>query len=402
MVNRSTVRRFFVNFASNIHEKRIQENIMQNENKRIKVLEVIRQGQIGGGEAHLLDLVEYLDKTIYEPICLAFTDGEMITRMKAKNVECHIIETQKPFDRKAQKAIKQLMTDLDIQLVHAHGSRAASNVVFPARELGLPLIYTVHGWSFHNDQPWIIRQIRAWSEKMICNRAKHVICVSESNAETGRETFGMKECTVIENGINLRRFNPEGEFADSRQEFGFNKEDFVVGFIARNTKQKAPLDFLKALHIAHAKKPQIKGLFVGEGDLDGDTTHFIVTHHMDSYLYRSKFRLDVPDLLNTIDAYCLPSLWEGLSIALLEAMAMEKPVIATPTDGTKELITDDGNGIIVPFSQPESIANAMVRLQGSKNLCKRLGSEARQLVVRRFNATRVAREVEAIYRKALH
>ena len=75
MVNRSTVRRFFVNFASNIHEKRIQENIMQNENKRIKVLEVIRQGQIGGGEAHLLDLVEYLDKTIYEPICLAFTDG---------------------------------------------------------------------------------------------------------------------------------------------------------------------------------------------------------------------------------------------------------------------------------------------------------------------------------------
>ena len=381
-------------------------DMMQQNNRKKRVLEVIRQGQIGGGETHLLDLVEFLDREKFEPICLAFTDGEMITRMKAMDVECHVIETQKPFDRKVQQEVITLMRELKIEIVHAHGSRAASNVLLPARKLHLPLVYTVHGWSFHDDQSWMIKKLRGWSEKLICHFAQRVICVSQSNAVTGREVFGLRSCVVIENGINLRRFNPDASYPDLRQEFSvsgresgptFSSDDFVVGFIARNTKQKAPLDFLEGIRLAHEKDSSVKGFFIGEGDLDADVNHFIEMHAMRDYLFRSPFRLDVPALLHAIDVYCLPSLWEGLSIALLEAMAMRKAIIATPTDGTRELLTDGENGLVVPFSHPEAIAATILRLKHDKNLFNRCADGAHRLVAERFNAERVAMEVSKIY-----
>jgi glycosyltransferase involved in cell wall biosynthesis len=367
--------------------------------QRIKVLEVIRQGQIGGGESHLLDLIHYMDKDRFEPVCLSFTGGEMISRLKQMGVVCYVIETNKPFDIQVQKRIKKLIHQEQIKIIHAHGSRAASNVLFSARQLKIPFIYTVHGWSFHDDQSYIIRKIRAWSEKLICRYSNHVICVSKSNADTGRDVFGLISATVIENGINLERFNPQSHFNDLRSTFGFSEDDFVIGFVARCTIQKNPVLFLEALKLAHDHNSKIKGLFVGEGDLDGEVDSFIRDHQMNDYLFRSSFRTDVPDILHCIDIYCLPSLWEGLSIALLEAMAMGKAIIATPTDGTKEMIRDGVNGLVVPFNNVQAVASAVERFYSDRYLKNLCSSAARQLIQKRFNAQRVADAVSEIYMK---
>ena len=363
----------------------------------IKVLEVIRQGQIGGGESHLLDLIYFMDRTKILPICLSFTDGEMIHRLTQMGITCYVIETQKPFDIGIQKQIIRLIKNEGIQYIHAHGSRAASNVLCTSRLLHIPLIYTVHGWSFHDDQPFLIKKIRSWSEKLICHFSSQVICVSQSNRNTGKTTFGLKNAVVIENGVNLDRFNPESIFNDLRPEFGFSRSDCIVGFIARCTKQKNPLVFLAALEKAHGVNSSIKGLFIGEGDMDADVDNYIEQHQMSEYLYRSSFRTDIPDILHCIDIYCLPSLWEGLSIALLEAMAMRKAIIATPTDGTCELIHDGENGIIVPFNDVQALANDINTLAVSNQEIKLLGLTARKTIEKRFNAKHVADMVTHIY-----
>ena len=106
----------------------------------IKVLEVIRQGQIGGGESHLLDLIYFLNKEKIIPVCLSFTDGEMINRLTQMGVICYVLETQRPFDTRIQNKIIQIIKNEEIQLIHAHGSRAASNILFPSWKLKLPLI----------------------------------------------------------------------------------------------------------------------------------------------------------------------------------------------------------------------------------------------------------------------
>lgn len=365
---------------------------------KIKVLEVIRQGQIGGGESHLLDLVHFLDKEQFEPICLSFTDGNMISRLHDMGIECHVINTQRAFDLKVQQGIMSLLHELRVDLIHAHGSRAASNMLYAVHRLHIPFIYTVHGWSFHDDQSKLVYYLRKWSEKLICKYADQVICVSQSNADTGKENFGLKNPIIIENGVNLERFNPQRAETSLRSTFGFSDEDFVVGFIGRCTTQKSPIDFLSAVKIAHSKNNRVKGLFVGEGEMDAEVNHFISANSMENYIHRSKFRTDIPEVLRSIDVFCLPSLWEGLSIALLEAMAMRKAIISTPTDGTREILKDGDNGLLVPFHSPELLAESMLRLLKDSTLFQQCAQNSGMLVSCRFDARKTAHIVADIYK----
>ena len=267
--------------------------------------------------------------------------------------------------------------------------------------MNLPFVYTVHGWSFHDDQSFFVKKLRGWSEKLICHYANQVICVSESNKETGKQAFGLENAIVIENGVNLDKFNPDASFKKLRPAFGFSESDFIVGFIARCTIQKNPIVFLTALEKAHHVHPSVKGLFVGEGDMDEVVDAYIQQHQMTDYLFRSSFRTDVPDLLHCIDVYCLPSLWEGLSIALLEAMAMRKAIIATPTDGTKEVISHQKNGYMVSFDDASALADAINVFYENRILMDDCGMSARLFVSERFNAKRVADSVMSVYSRLL-
>lgn len=297
---------------------------------------------------------------------MAFTPGQMIDTLKKEGIKCYVIETSKAFDFKIRRNIEDVIINEHIDIIHAHGSRAASNLFLLAKKLHIPLIYTVHGWSFHQDQPKLIYKLRAWSEKLICYYSNKVICVSESNRVSGKDAFGLRKATVIENGVNLKKFNPDRNFKNIRQELGIGKNEFVIGFIARITLQKAPFDFIKSVALAHMRNSLIKGLLVGDGEMREEVYTYIKEHKLESCFYLSGFRNDVPDLLNAMDVYCLPSLWEGLSIALLEAMAMGKALVVTPTDGTKELIINNKNGIISDFNSPKTLANAYILFSTSR------------------------------------
>lgn len=366
--------------------------------KPIKVLEVIRQGQIGGGESHVLDLIRGFSHEEVEPIAMAFTSGQMINTLEEDGIKCYVIDTNKAFDFKVQKKIKEVIGKEHIEIIHAHGSRAASNVFLISKQMHIPLIYTVHGWSFHQDQSRLVYKLRAWSEKLICHYSQKVICVSESNRISGENIFGLKNAVVIENGINLQRFTPDKVFNDIRIEFGIDKDDFIIGFIARITLQKAPLDFIKSVALANKKNPNIKGLIIGDGDMKNEVYSYIKENNLENCFYLSGFRTDVPELLNTIDVFCLPSLWEGLSIALLEAMAMRKALVVTPTDGTKELIQNGKNGIIIDFNNPEALSEAYLKYYQNPSLISQYGSEAQKLILKRFNSQRVSDEVRDIYK----
>lgn len=362
----------------------------------INVLEVIRQGQVGGGESHLLDLIAGFDNCV-NPIVLSFTGGQMIDTLIERGIKCYVINTSHPFDMRIMKQIKDLIHAENIQLIHAHGSRAASNVGFVAKRMHIPMIYTVHGWSFHQDQPFLIKKVRAWSEKIICKLSKRVICVSESNRITGQTTFGLRHATVIENGINLQKFNPDQTFKDLRQEFGFADDDFVVGFISRITLQKAPLDFVESIALAHKKDSRIKALLIGQGDMEEETKKAIAQYKMEEYIRTYPFRSDIPDLLHAINVFCLPSLWEGLSISLLEAMAMKKALVVTPTDGTKEIITHQKNGLIANFNKPEELAELYLTYLHHPEWERSYGEAAMSTIKERFDSLRVSREVTKIY-----
>lgn len=366
--------------------------------RKIRVLETIRQGTIGGGETHVLDLVQALDKDRFEPVVLSFTSGPMIDRLRALGIPTHVIKTERPFDVTKWAQVKQLLRDEQIDLVHAHGTRAQSNTCWAARGLGLPVIYTVHGWSFHLDQTPLVKKYRQLTEKALMSQADVTICVSESNRRDGLEFSAMTRAVVIRNGIDLQKFNPDRLVANVRAELGIGSDTLLVGYIARITAQKDPFTLLRAIALL-PESLRATFLLVGGGDLKTSAQALARELGIESRVIFTDFRQDVPDLLRALDIYCLPSLWEGLPIGVLEAMAMGKAVVATAIDGTREIIENGRNGLLIPPCAPAALAAAIGKLAGDATLRQALGAQARQFIRAGFGVGRMTRRVEEIYQQ---
>jgi len=371
--------------------------------EKIKVLECIRQGKIGGGESHLLSLVENLDKSRFEPVVLSFTDGPMIERLKAMGVETHVIFTEKPFDITKWGTVRDLLKKIGASLVHAHGTRACSNVLWAAKSLGIPVIYTVHGWSFHEEQGLLIRKMRIWGEQYLTSRTAVNITVSNSNLETGRKYLGGFEAVQVNHGIDQVRFSPKRAFADVRAELGITADNVLVLFIARFTVQKQPLAMIRAFLRARLQFPGMHLLMVGDGDLKEEGLRLAAeAGETAGFIHFQPFRQDVPDILAAADIFVLPSLWEGLPIGLLEAMSMGKAIIASDVDGTAEVMVHGENGWLINKDKlDDNLTEALVRLAGDESQRRRYSEKAIETVNERFSLSVMADKVEEIYTNVL-
>lgn len=367
--------------------------------RKIRILETIRQGQIGGGESHVLDLVKYLDKSQFEPIVLSFTDGPMVERLIDLGIRTHVVETLKPFNISTFNTVKRIMRDDQIDILHAHGTRALSNTIFPAKSLGLPVVYTVHGWSFHQDQKFAVRRVREMSEKFLTDQVDLTISVSKSNQRDGIERFNMKRSTVVNYGIDLTRFNPDKKMPDLRGELGVEPGKTVVGYLVRMTVQKDPFTLVRAVAEVAKVCRDIVFLFIGDGDLKEATMNLANELGVSDMIKFHRFRTDVPEVLNSFDIYTLPSLWEGLPIGMLEAMSMRKAIVATPVDGSKEAIEDGKNGLLVPCQDPAALAQAILRLHYDKAERERMGMEAIKTIHDHFDVRMMVKNNEDIYRR---
>lgn len=350
----------------------------------------------------MLSLVENLDKSAFDPVVLSFTDGPMIDRLKGMNIPAKVIHTTKPFDFRKWNTVKQFIRQQNVDLIHAHGTRANSNVLWAARSLKLPVIYTVHGWSFHPDQKPLVKKIRVMGEQYLTARSDLNIAVSDSNRQTGIEELGKFKAVVVNNGIDLNRFNPSLPHKNIRQEFGISENALLVLFIARFTSHKQPLSLIEAFAKALPRNPRLHLLMVGDGDQKEQAVRMISQLHLKDKITLSSFRQDVPDVLASADIFVLPSLWEGLPIGLLEAMAMGKPVIASKVDGTSEILRHQENGWMIETDRlVDNLADALVSLSQDEEKRYAFSRSAQNTVNERFNAAGMTRQIEKLYRQVL-
>jgi glycosyltransferase involved in cell wall biosynthesis len=365
--------------------------------KPLKVMECIRQGRVGGGETHMLSLIENMDRSRFEPVVLSFTDGPMVTRLREMGVSTHIIHTERPFDFSKWTQVKELLRQEQVEVVHAHGTRACSNVMWASQSLGLPVIYTVHGWSFHPGQSPLVRQIRMMGEQYLTGRAAVNISVSASNRQTGARHIRKFNSLVINNGIDRNKFDPSRAFKDIRQELGIPADATLVVFIARFTSHKQPLTLIRAFQSALSGLPGGHLLLVGEGDQKAEAVEMVKEAGLNERIHFQPFRQDVPDILAAADVFVLPSLWEGLPIGLLEAMAMGKAIIATDVDGTREVVKDGVNGLLIEAGNIAALSDALVRLGGDEGLRKQFSKTSMETVRTDYEAGGMTRKIEEVY-----
>lgn len=367
----------------------------------IKVLQSIRQGKIGGGERHVLDLVKHMTHDLFAPVVLSFTDGPMVDILRDMQIPTYVIPTTKPFDPRVRGQVKSLMEEEKIQLVHAHGTRAASNCLASARKLGLPMLYSVHGWSFHEGLPGWQFYLRHRAEAYITKHVNLTLCVSQANAEEGKSLFPFERYAIKYYGVDTQRFDPSIYDQGLRTELGVPTDQTLVGFVARMTLQKDPLTMVEAIKRVASQRTDIHFLMVGDGELCEQAKAAVRGAHLQDRVTFTGFRQDIPAVLAALDIYVLPSLWEGLSIAMLEAMTMGKAVIASAVDGNVEAIEDQKNGWLITPQRPQELADKIIEAHDQVEKRRAFGQAARQTIMRRFSIQAMVQNIEDSYRQVL-
>ncbi len=365
--------------------------------KRITVLETIRQGKIGGGESHLLSLVSKIDTSKFRPVVLSFTDGEMIDMLRERGIKTYIVHTTKPFNLLLTGKVLDIIKNENVQLVHAHGTRATSNSFYAAKRAKIPIIYTVHAWSFHPCLRPFVYKARVRSEKFLTEKVNETICVSYVNQEEGRQLFKLRNSRVIQNGIDTEKFDHQKDYGDIKNELGISPDKFLVGYIVRMTEQKDPLTLLKAIKIVKEKNNNINFMLVGDGELKPMMESYVEENSLGDTVFFENFRTDIPRVLSNLDAYVLPSLWEGLPIGLLEAMAMQKKVIVSDAEANKELINNGVNGFVFQRENEEELAEAILKMYENPSNANKMAQRAKQLIDEKYALGNMVNRIEDTY-----
>jgi glycosyltransferase involved in cell wall biosynthesis/cellulose synthase/poly-beta-1,6-N-acetylglucosamine synthase-like glycosyltransferase len=370
---------------------------INNNPDKIKILHSIRQGSFGGGETYLYNLVTNLDKNQFEPVVLSFSSGAMVNALREADIKTYIVKTERPFDFTIYAKVKRIMEKECIDLLHIHGTRAGSNTLIQALKMNLISMYTVHGWSFHSGLSKLALDVRKFSEKFLLRKADLIVCGSQSDLSTGKALSHDSNFKLIYNSIDTEVYNPDNKGKNIREELGYSEKDVIILFIARLTYQKDPLTFVNAAKIVLDKTPDAKFLIIGEGELRKDCADLSKTLGIYDKLKFLPFRKDVKNILYSTDIYVLPSLWEVVPLALLEAMAMKKACIATNIKGTNEALKDGFNGYLFGTGNFVELADKIFSLIKDKEQRSKLGEEARNTVVRQFDLKKLVKENEQVY-----
>jgi glycosyltransferase involved in cell wall biosynthesis len=369
---------------------------------KIKVLEIIQQGEIGGGESHLLTLLSKLDRNRFEPIVIALSDGEMINRLNVMGIKNYVVNSRLPFNFRVWKKMRKILEENSIDVIHTHGARALSNIIYPASALKIPVVHTVHGWSFHDYLPAWKRKLRIKGEKFLTGKTKMNIVVSESNKKIGIKEFGDFSCRVVNNGVDLAVYNRHNKGMSIRKEFNIPEKALLVSFVARFIHDKNPLPLIRAFKRTQKNHPDVYMLMVGDGPARAEAMKLAEELAISSHILFPGFRSDVPAILAASDIFCLPSIKEGLPVSLIEAMAMGNAAVATAVQGCTDVVTDGVDGLLVKMEELESgLSNSLQRLADDPELLQRLATEGRKTVEKRFDAITMTHHIENIYLELL-
>ncbi|MDA8334254.1 MAG: glycosyltransferase [Peptococcaceae bacterium] len=273
-------------------------------------------------------------------------------------------------------------------LVHAHGLKAATVTLAAARLAGrVRTVYTAHGATPVLDGSWEHLRLRAAGG--LLRRYDCVVAVSQHTRRTVSTALGLdpSQVRVIYNGIEVPRVIPPR---------GAPGGCPVVGMVARLAPRKGVEVFLQAARLILREFPRTRFLVAGDGPLWPQLKQLAESLGLSGHvLFTGRLR-EAAGLMPFLDVFALPSLQEDLPLALLEAMARGRPVVAARTGGVAEVVSE-GTGILVPPGDAGALAAQVGRLLGDRGLAERLGRAARRSVLLRFDVRRMQDETTALY-----
>lgn len=311
-----------------------------------------------------------------------------------------------PFDRnpfktgnlKAYRMLKKVIDEGEYDIVHCHtpvGGILTRLAAREARKRGTKVIYTAHGFHFFKGAPlrnWLIYFPVEW----LCAFMTDVlITINKEDFATAKKRMHAKKVVYVPGvGVDLSRFGTnDGDFRKLKQELNIGEDDFVLLSVAELTRNKNHSMILDALAIL--QNSHIRFISAGRGVCMEELLAKTKKLGLEKTVSFLGYRNDVGALYGLADAFIFPSFREGLSLALMEAMASGLPLIASRIRGNTDLISNGVEGILVDIS-PSEIAAGIEKLYDNPLLCTQYALAAKEKI-QQFSIEKTLEKMDAIY-----
>lgn len=347
----------------------------------------------GGAERMIATLSSELNQGQYRVIVGLSRPGWLQDECKRLNVETRIIPLDGPFHMQWFKVCFDLIRSEQVALIHAHEFSAIVYGWVVSRFAGVPFVGTVHGKNYF----W--EKLRRRLAYRVISWSGRLVAVSEDLKRFIMSAVGVPEAQVqvIYNGVRDTDPVAESEADRCRTELGIQPGNPVVGSVGSLYPVKGHQYLLDAMPGLIRRHPSITLLLIGSGDLDASLKEQARRMSIEGHVRFLGLRLDIPRLLASMDVFVLPSLSEGHSLALLEAMQAGKPVVATRVGGNTELVCDGETGILVPSKDPDALTEALHRLLDNRAMRDAFGLQAMRRVQKQFSSSLMAEGYKCLY-----
>ncbi len=372
----------------------------------MKILQVAYKSTISGGEKVLFDLATSLKDRGHEVIVVCPDPGQLPDELRKTGIRSEIIPFHKTYDLRAALRLARFIRRENIEVLHSHSM--LTNII--SRLAGhwarVPVSVSTEHLTMELARGGRSREVteclKARYYRMLDNFTsrynQRVIAVSRAvRDDLIEQGIPARMIMVIQNGINIPDIDPAA--GDKiRLELGINPEETVVGAVGRLSPQKDYPTLLRAFKEVGKSYPEAVLLIAGDGYLRDNLEK--ISHDLE-IRERVKFlgyRSDVLEVVSSFNIYALSSLWEGLPLAVLEAMAMGKPVAATSVPGTEEAVNEGETGFLVPLKDSRTLGRRLIDLVENPEKARLMGEAGRRRWKNRFILTRVIDEHEELYK----
>jgi glycosyltransferase involved in cell wall biosynthesis len=385
------------------------------QNFDLNVMHVILNLDRAGAQEVVRTLAEYQQQMGCSVTVCAFYDGPLRTDIEQLGIKVEILT----HSRHSVGALPLFLADLwqirrklallvkkyRINVIQTHLLIVLDFVVLSLRGCAdiRVVLWTIHNvdflpsgshWSF-KFKNFVYRVLY----RLLASSVDGFVAVSDKVKDAILAQVGPAEDKVITipNGVDVARYQRSASKKALCATLGLDESSHLMLTVGRLTKQKGHCYLIDAAVPVVSSFPNAHFLFAGDGELRGALQQQVQQVSLEEHIHFLGIRKDIPDLLAAVDAFVLPSLWEGLSIALLEAMAAAKPIVATSVSGTTQVMTSGETGIVVPPYNSQALTAAITELLSDLSQAQVMGENAKRHVSLNYSVQKQAKEYVSLY-----
>jgi glycosyltransferase involved in cell wall biosynthesis len=367
-----------------------------------KIVHIAKVTGVHGMEKHLLTLLPGLNKQPHEIVFLLLTDPQhpvpdYLEALKQQGVITHPISIQHDIDPFCFWKILKYFKQIKPILVHTHLMHGDLYGIAAARCAGIKNIIS----SKHNDDTFRLRQPLKMINYVLNRNTAKIITISDWIARFTENEEGAAREKIRTIYYGIEPVQTSSDRTALRASLNMGSEDVVVGIIARLVEQKGHRYLIDAFAKAIMEKDRMRLLIVGSGVLEGELKTQVQRKNLEAQVLFTGYRSDTVALLNAIDIFAHPSLWEGFGLSVLEAMNMGKPVVATSVSALPELIKDTVTGFLVPPQDAAALSKALLKLASNPALRQQMGASGQKRCRKYFSVERMIQETRSLYAEVL-